>query len=169
MSVTRKGRPHPGSGSGRRVREAKEIVSSRSAGTWPHPRIDGAVTAGGEPGAHRAGRESLPARLGGVFPLRECGSAVHADDGVRRDACSAVVGEAGALAASAAASPVRLGRASGSGAARWMGRLPAAEPAVAGEGERRPVKDVGEPCAGEPHARFEGEGLETGVGYGTWK
>ena len=31
MSVTRKGRPHPGSGSGRRVREAKEIVSSRSA------------------------------------------------------------------------------------------------------------------------------------------
>ena len=50
-----------------------------------------------------------------------------------------------------------------------MGRRPAAEPAVAGEGECRPVKDVGEPCAGEPHARFEGEGLETGVGYGTWK
>jgi hypothetical protein len=23
------------------------------------------------------------------------------------------------------------------------------------------VKDVGEPCAGEPHARFDGEGLET--------
>ena len=24
-----------------------------------------------------------------------------------------------------------------------------------------PVNDVGEPCAGEPHARFDGEGLET--------
>ena len=23
------------------------------------------------------------------------------------------------------------------------------------------VKNVGEPCAGEPHARFDGEGLET--------
>ena len=23
------------------------------------------------------------------------------------------------------------------------------------------MKDVGEPCAGEPHARFDGEGLET--------
>ena len=31
MPVTCKWRPHPGSGSGRRVREAKEIVSSRSA------------------------------------------------------------------------------------------------------------------------------------------
>ena len=30
-------------------------------------------------------------------------------------------------------------------------------------------RTVGEPCAGEPHARFEAEGLETGVGYGTWK
>ena len=25
-----------------------------------------------------------------------------------------------------------------------------------------PVKGVGEPCAGEPHARFDGRGLETG-------
>ena len=24
------------------------------------------------------------------------------------------------------------------------------------------VNDVGEPCAGEPHARFDGRGLETG-------
>ena len=32
-----------------------------------------------------------------------------------------------------------------------------------GEAECFSVKDVGEPCAGEPHARFDGEGLETGV------
>jgi hypothetical protein len=25
------------------------------------------------------------------------------------------------------------------------------------------VNDVGEPCAGEPHARFDGRGLETGA------
>ena len=25
-----------------------------------------------------------------------------------------------------------------------------------------PVKNVGKPCAGEPHARFDGRGLETG-------
>jgi hypothetical protein len=30
-----------------------------------------------------------------------------------------------------------------------------------GIGRTPPVKDVGEPCAGEPHARFDGEGLET--------
>ena len=41
-----------------------------------------------------------------------------------------------------------------------MGRCTAAEPAVACEAECRAVKDVGEPCAGEPHTRFEGEGLE---------
>ena len=28
-------------------------------------------------------------------------------------------------------------------------------------GRMPPVKDVGEPCAGEPHARFDGRGLET--------
>ena len=35
------------------------------------------------------------------------------------------------------------------------------EPVLAGSGRTPPVKDVGEPCAGEPHARFDGEGLET--------
>src|SRR5205085_8640535 len=30
-----------------------------------------------------------------------------------------------------------------------------------GSSRTPPVKDVGEPCAGEPHARFDGRGLET--------
>ncbi len=44
---------------------------------------------------------------------------------------------------------------------QWSHRRPQAEPALAGSGRTPPVKDVGEPCAGEPHARFDGRGLET--------
>ena len=44
-----------------------------------------------------------------------------------------------------------------------MGRSAAAEPAVAGEAECRRVKGIGEPDAGEPHVRFDGERLETGI------
>ena len=36
-----------------------------------------------------------------------------------------------------------------------------AQQAVAGNSRTPTVKTVGEPCAGEPHARFHGEGLET--------
>src|SRR5664280_1380571 len=36
-----------------------------------------------------------------------------------------------------------------------------AQPGLAGSGRTPPVKGVGEPCAGEPHARFDGRGLET--------
>jgi hypothetical protein len=41
-------------------------------------------------------------------------------------------------------------------------RRPQAQPALAGSSRTPPVKNVGEPCAGEPHARFDGRGLETG-------
>ena len=40
-------------------------------------------------------------------------------------------------------------------------RRPQAQPGLAGSGRTPPVKDVGEPCAGEPHARFDGRELET--------
>ena len=44
---------------------------------------------------------------------------------------------------------------------RWN-RLPAqALPGLAGKHRTPPVKNVGKPCAGEPHARFDGRGLET--------
>jgi Group II intron, maturase-specific domain len=37
-----------------------------------------------------------------------------------------------------------------------------AQPGLAGSRRRTPpVKGVGEPCAGEPHARFDGRALET--------
>ena len=81
---------------------------------------------------------------------------------VRRAAAIPVVDEATRLAASLADASLLDCRAAGAAHARWLGCYTAVEPTVAGEVECRPVKDVGEPCAGEPHARFEGEGLETG-------
>src|SRR5674476_521035 len=43
----------------------------------------------------------------------------------------------------------------------WNRRRTQAQPGLAGSGRTPPVKGVGEPCAGEPHARFDGRGLET--------
>src|SRR5665648_946442 len=42
----------------------------------------------------------------------------------------------------------------------WNRRRTQAQPGLAGSGRTPPVKGVGEPCAGEPHARFDGRGLE---------
>ena len=36
-----------------------------------------------------------------------------------------------------------------------------------GNADSGAVKDLGKPCAGEPHARFDERGLETGHGHGT--
>ena len=36
-----------------------------------------------------------------------------------------------------------------------------------GNAESGAMKDLGKPCAGEPHARFDERGLETGHGLGT--
>ena len=46
-------------------------------------------------------------------------------------------------------------------APQWNRRRTQAQPGLAGPNRTPPVKDVGEPCAGEPHARFDGRGLET--------
>ena len=43
----------------------------------------------------------------------------------------------------------------------WNRHCPQAFSALEGNGRTPTVKNVGEPCAGEPHARFDGEGLET--------
>ena len=45
---------------------------------------------------------------------------------------------------------------------RWNRPPAQAFPGLAGEHRTPPVKNVGKPCAGEPHARFDGRGLETG-------
>src|SRR5665811_1091416 len=47
------------------------------------------------------------------------------------------------------------------GLPQWNRRRTQAQPGLAGSGRTPPVKGVGEPCAGEPHARFDGRGLET--------
>ena len=44
---------------------------------------------------------------------------------------------------------------------RWNRPPAQALPGLAGEHRTPPVKNVGKPCAGEPHARFDGRGLET--------
>ena len=67
---------------------------------------------------------------------------------VRRVAAIPVVDEATRLAASLADASLLDCRAAGATHARWLGCYTAVEPAVAGEVECRPVKDVGEPCAG---------------------
>ena len=56
---------------------------------------------------------------------------------------------------------LRSGNALGLISPRWNRRRTRAEPGLAGSVRTPPVKDAGEPCAGEPHARFDGRGLET--------
>ena len=55
----------------------------------------------------------------------------------------------------------RSGERTRAGQPQWHRRRTQAQPGLAGYGRTPPVKDVGEPCAGEPHARFDGRGLET--------
>jgi RNA-directed DNA polymerase len=50
---------------------------------------------------------------------------------------------------------------------RWSRRSAQTLPGLAGKGRTPTVKNVGKPGAGEPHARFDGRGLETDRIYGT--
>jgi hypothetical protein len=52
-------------------------------------------------------------------------------------------------------SPQRLGL------VRWSCHPAQTLPGLAGQGRTPTVKNLGKPCAGEPHARFDGRGLET--------
>jgi hypothetical protein len=54
---------------------------------------------------------------------------------------------------------VAVTRSPGPGQPRWSRRLAQALPGLGGR--TSPVKNVGKPGAGEPHARFDGRGLET--------
>ena len=111
------------------------------------------------------GTELVPARLGRVLPLRELGSCPRPGRELRPLAAGAVVVQEGQPAARLA-----VGRDPGAAITGSPGpgqppsnRHPAqALPGLAREGRTPPVKNVGKPCAGEPHARFDGRGLETG-------
>ena len=111
----------------------------------------------------RGGTQPVPARLGRVLPVRELRPDIRCDQPVRP-------GTAGRVRGQAPQTQPYLGHAPGD--LRVTGQLradhlvrnrhrPQAVPALAGTGRTPTVKNVGEPCAGEPHARFDGEGLET--------
>src|SRR6266699_204415 len=111
----------------------------------------------------RGGTELVPARLGRLLPLRELRSHLRCDQPVCPGTASRVRGQA-------PQTQRPLGHEAGD--LRVTGQLradhlvrnrhrPQALPALAGTGRTPTVKNVGEPCAREPHARFDGEGLET--------
>src|SRR6266567_1195806 len=111
----------------------------------------------------RGGTELVPARLGRLLPLRELRSHLRCDQTVCPGTASRVRGQA-------PQTQRPLGHEAGD--LRVTGQLRAdhlvrnrhrsqALPALASTGRTPAVKNVGEPCAGKPHARFDGEGLET--------
>ena len=143
----------------------------------PHARIDGGrLETGRRPRSKRKlsrgnagqGRRDLPsisATAPAAYPppVRELRSNIRCDQPVRP-------GTAGRVRGQAPQTQPYLGYAPGD--LRVTGQLwpdhlvrnrhcPQAVPALAGTGRTPTVKNVGEPCAGEPHARFDGEGLET--------
>src|ERR1044071_6215402 len=111
----------------------------------------------------RAGSQPVPARLGRVFPVREFRPGIRCDQPIRPGTVRGVCGQA-------PQTQPPLGHAEGdlrvTGQPRtdhlvWNRHCPQALSALEGNGRTPTVKNVGEPCAGEPHARFDGEGLET--------
>src|ERR1700739_1380750 len=111
----------------------------------------------------RAGAQPVPARLGRVFPLRQFRPGIRCDQSIRPGTVLCVCWET-------PQTHPPLGHEEGdlrvTGQPRiahlvWNRRRPQAFSALAGNGRTPTVKNVGEPCAGKPHARFDGEGLET--------
>src|SRR6476620_4212842 len=100
--------------------------------------------------------------MGGVFPLRKLRTDARPDQKLCPDPARTVVVQTGQTPQGP-----RMGDDPGAGLTQPPGpdlpgwdRRPA--PALSGlEPRTPPVKNVGKPCAGEPHARFDGRGLET--------
>jgi site-specific DNA recombinase len=114
---------------------------------------------------HRRRAQPLPARLGRVLPLRELGSGPRPDQELCPQAGRVAAvqdGQATALLGLGHAPGAALTRPPGPDPPRQSRRLAQTLPGLAGR--TPPVKDVGKPCAGEPHARFDGRGLETDRG-----
>jgi hypothetical protein len=134
---------------------------------WPHARPptrprpgsgdhrpQAAVGAGR---GHRQGADQLPARLGRVFPLRELGWGPRPDQQLRP-----TKGRVAVVQTRQATSSLGLGHAPGAALTRspgpdpprWSRHLAQTLPGLAGR--TSPVKNVGKPGAGEPHARLTG-------------
>src|SRR6266566_125660 len=131
----------------------------------PDPGDHRPGTAAGTYRGHRHGTEPVPARLGRVFPLRKLSPRPRPGRELRPLAARALV-----VQERQPASRLAVGRDPGAAITRSPGpgqppsnRHPApALPGLARAGRTPPVKNVGKPCAGEPHARFDRRGLETG-------
>ena len=113
----------------------------------------------------RGGPEPVPARLGRLLPVRRLRGPLREDQELRADAAGAVHQQAppplpgvrlvgrspSSPRTSSAWSPCRESSSTpGPSGTGGKGRMPA-------------VNGVGEPCAGEPHARFEAAGAGNGA------
>ena len=141
---------------------------ARTQGGPARPRPDPVdhrpVPAAGAGRADRGGAEPVPPRLGGILPIREFRAAARPDQELCPTPARAVVVKTRQPA-------MGLGVGHGSGAvvskppgpdqSRWDRRPAQANAGL--ESRMPPVKNVGKPCAGEPHARFDGRGTGNGA------
>src|ERR1700739_2262695 len=111
----------------------------------------------------RAGAQPIPARLGRVFPVREFRPGIRRDQPIRPGTVRCVCRQTPQTQPPLGDEEGDL-RVTGQPRADhlvWNRHCPQALSALEGNGRTPTMKNVGEPCAGKPHARFDGEGLET--------
>jgi RNA-directed DNA polymerase len=126
-----------------------------AAGPQSDLSTDGPSSAAASGRAGRQGDQRLPARLRGVLSLRQLLDQARPDQPLRGRTPRAVRGQAPqARARPRLATTRRLAQPHGADRSQWNHRRPQTT-GLAGQAECRPVKNVGEPCAGEPHARFD--------------
>ena len=111
-----------------------------------------------------AGHESVPARLGRVLPVRPLGRPARQDQNYALQRLAVFIGKRHKSRHARGYGMSVLGFR----AASQYGLVTLAEsssrpgpPSPGGRNRMPAVNDVGEPCAGEPHARFDGRELET--------
>lgn len=110
----------------------------------------------------RAGHQPIPAWLGGLVPLPKLRPRVSQDPHL----CDRQARAAGGQAPQTAAHPRLEARGApdrphGADQPRRKRRCSQTQPGPAGADRAQPVNDVRQPCAGQPHARFEGRALDT--------
>src|SRR3954454_6325855 len=104
----------------------------------------------------------VPARLGGLFPIRELRPHLRQDQKLCADTAGPVRGQAASTRPSLGLRPaLPIAHPARPDLPQWHRRRTQAQPGLAGQSRTPPVKNVGEPCAGERHARFDGRELET--------
>ena len=129
------GRPRPRRG---HLPGPLALTQGDAACPRPHPVHDDAGPAGCSGRAGRAGDQPVPARLGGLFPLRELRPRLRSDQTLRGDAARVVPRETPPAWARLGLRPdLLLGRRSGSDQPQRHRRRTQAPPGLAGEIEHR--------------------------------